>query len=174
MKICSLRNENPLENADFKFSVNNGRNNWAEGTSLSTAKATPTTRDRGTERNRRFLSLPVSPPIYRSKSAKFQLCITARRIILFSSELHRAIFVLCFFLFLNPDAEIMLNLLFNTLLTITPHNTQKRRRRKERTTYDCVVILFFSKHQNSVYLYSSMIRFVFIRGCFVERTNWNL
>ena len=29
----------------------------------------------------------------------------------------------------------MLNLLFNTLLTITPHNTQKRRRRKERTMY---------------------------------------
>ena len=28
----------------------------------------------------------------------------------------------------------MLNLLFNTLLTIAPHNTQKRRRRKERTT----------------------------------------
>ena len=25
MKICSLRNENPLENADFKFSVNNAR-----------------------------------------------------------------------------------------------------------------------------------------------------
>ena len=45
---------------------------------------------------------------------------------------------------------------------------------------DCVVILSFSKHQNSVYLYSSMIRFVFILGCFVElkcnlrRTNWNL
>ena len=29
----------------------------------------------------------------------------------------------------------MLNLLFNTLLTITPHNTLTRRRRKERTTY---------------------------------------
>ena len=29
----------------------------------------------------------------------------------------------------------MLNLLFNTLLTITLHNTQKGRRRKERTTY---------------------------------------
>ena len=29
----------------------------------------------------------------------------------------------------------MLNLLFNTLLTITLHDTQKRRRRKERTTY---------------------------------------
>ena len=91
MKICSLRNENPLENADFKFSVNNG----AEGTSLSTAKATPTTRDRGigdwnqghcdrfTLSKPRFVSLPVSPPIYRSKSAKFQLCITARRIIIF-------------------------------------------------------------------------------------------
>ena len=53
MKICSLRSENPLENADFKFSVNNEgeesstRNRGAEGTSLSTAKATPTTRDRG-------------------------------------------------------------------------------------------------------------------------------
>ena len=69
-------------------------------------------------RKPRVLSLPVSPPIYRSKSAK-----------------HRAIFLLCFFPFLNADAEIMLNLLFNTLLTIIPHNTQKRRRRKERTTY---------------------------------------
>ena len=29
----------------------------------------------------------------------------------------------------------MLSLLFNTLLTITPHNRQKRRRRKERTMY---------------------------------------
>ena len=86
-------------------------------------------------RKPRFLSLPVSPPIYWSKSEKFQLWITARRIIIFGAgELHRAIFVLCFFLFLNPDAEIMLNLLFNTLLTITPHNTQKRRR-KEKTTY---------------------------------------
>ena len=34
-------------------------------------------------RKLRFLSLPVSPQIYRSKSAKFQLCITARRIIIF-------------------------------------------------------------------------------------------
>ena len=29
----------------------------------------------------------------------------------------------------------MLNLLFNTLLTIALHNTQKRRRRKEKATY---------------------------------------
>ena len=34
-------------------------------------------------RKPRFLSFPVSPQIYRSKSAKFQLCITARRIIIF-------------------------------------------------------------------------------------------
>ena len=34
-------------------------------------------------RKPRFLSLPVSPPIYRSKSAKFQLCITGRRIMIF-------------------------------------------------------------------------------------------
>ena len=64
---------------------------------------------------------PIPADTCRSKSAKFQLCITD-------------IFFLCFCLFLNPDAEIMLNLLFHTLLTITPHNTQKRRRRKERTT----------------------------------------
>ena len=85
-------------------------------------------------RKPRFLSFPVSPPIYRSKSAKFQLCITARRIIIFGQTAPGHICSL-FFLFLNPDAEIMLTLLFNTLLTITPHNTQKRRRRKERTTY---------------------------------------
>ena len=67
---------------------------------------------------------PIPADICRSKSAKFQLCITARTIIInFSGELHRAIFVLCFCLFLNPDAEIMLNLLFNALWTITPHNT---------------------------------------------------
>ena len=85
-------------------------------------------------RKPRFLSLPVSPQIYRSKSAKFQLCITARRIIILRRTAPGH-FVLCFCLLLNPDTEIMLNLPFNTLLTITPHNTQKRRRRKERTTY---------------------------------------
>ena len=107
-----LRNEN----ADFKFSVNN------EGEDVNLHCGKP-----------RFLSLPVSPPIYRSTSAKlvqyygpkynnFQANCTA-------------ISALCFCLFLNPDAEIMLNLLLDTLLTITPHETQKRRRRKERTTY---------------------------------------
>ena len=41
---------------------------------------------------------------------------------------------LCVLFFRNPAAVIMLNMLFNTLLKITPHNRQKRkRRRKERT-----------------------------------------
>ena len=40
-----------------------------------------------------------------------------------------AVFV---FFFLNPAAEIMIHMLFNTLLKITPHNRQKRRKRKER------------------------------------------
>ena len=80
-------------------------------------------------RKPRFLSLAVSPPIYRSKSAKFQLCITARRIIIFR-------FVLCFFPFLNGEAQIMLNLLFNTLLTIIPHNTQKEGEEKKEQRMD--------------------------------------
>ena len=80
-------------------------------------------------RKPRFLSLPVFPPVckvpalyYGPKNNNFQANCTA-------------IFVLCFCLFLDPDAKIMLSLLFNTLLTITPHSTQKRRRKKERTTY---------------------------------------
>ena len=66
---------------------------------------------------------------------KFQPCTTAQRIIIF---MRTALLHLCFvfvFVFLNPVAEVILNMLFNTLLTITPHNTQKRRRRKQRTTY---------------------------------------
>ena len=92
------------------------RNRRAERTSLSTAKATPTTRDRGTEEQETgtsealwsvlhggkltFISLPVSSPIHRSKS-KFQLCTTARSIIK-KYDFHAnctAIFVLCFLVF---------------------------------------------------------------------------
>ena len=121
------------------------RNSGAERTLLSKVKATPTKRDRGTGDwnitsimivlhcgKTTFISLPVSPPIYRSKSAKFQLCITARSIIIF---MRTARPYLCFvFVFLNPEAEIMLNMLFNPLLKIKPQNAQKRVRRKERTT----------------------------------------
>ena len=84
-------------------------------------------------RKPRFLSLPASPPIYRSKSPKFELCITARRIITFGRAAPGHICSL-FFSF-SKSGRWILNLLFNTLLTITPHNTQERRRRKERTTY---------------------------------------
>ena len=84
-------------------------------------------------RKPRFLSLPVSPPIYRSKSVSALHYGPKNNN--FQANCTGPYFVLCFCLFRNPDAEIMLHLLFNTLLIITPHNTQKRRRRKERTTY---------------------------------------
>ena len=52
--------------------------------------------------------------------SKFQLRTMARRITITFTQSG-----------LNPAAEIVLNMLFITLLT--PHNTQKRRTRKERT-----------------------------------------
>ena len=57
---------------------------------------------------------PLPADICRSKSAKFQLCITAQTIIIFRRTAPGHICSL-FLSFLNPDAEIMLNLLFNTL-----------------------------------------------------------
>ena len=60
--------------------------------------------------------------------------MTARRITIFGRTVPGHICSL-FFSFSKSGRRKMLNLLFNTLLTITPHNTQKRRRRKERTTY---------------------------------------
>ena len=59
------------------------------------------------------------------------LCTTARSIVIF---MRTALSCLCFF-FLNQAAEIMLNMLFNTLLSMTPHIMKKRRRRKQRTSY---------------------------------------
>ena len=70
------------------------------------------------------ISLQVKFPADRSK---FQFSITAGSMIIFTRTVLPC---LCFF-FLNLAAEIILNMLFNTLLFITPHNTQKRRR-KER------------------------------------------
>ena len=77
--------------------------------SLSTAKATPTTRDRGTgDFNIRgtmivlncgkpkFISLPVSPPIYRSKSTKFHLCARSPIIIFMRTTLPYLCFVFVF------------------------------------------------------------------------------
>ena len=74
---------------------------------------------------------PILIDICRSKSAKFHLCITARTVIIFRRTAPGHICSL-FFHFLNPDAEIMLNLFFNTLFTITPHNTQKKEEEEEK------------------------------------------
>ena len=63
--------------------------------------------------NRNFVSLPIIFPADRSK---FQFCTTARSnlIIIFTRTVLPC---LCFF-FLNPAVEIMLNMLFNTLLNV--------------------------------------------------------
>ena len=47
-----------------------------------------------------------------------------------------AVFVLCFFSKSGGRNNAQYALLFNTLLQITAHNTQKRRKRKERTCMD--------------------------------------
>ena len=71
----------------------------------------------------KFISFSVKFPADRSK---FQFYTTA----LYYGP-RTVMPCLCFF-FLNPAAEIMIHMLFNTLLKITPHNRQKRRKRKER------------------------------------------
>ena len=75
---------------------------------------------RSTPWKTQIISLPVKFPAHRSK---FQFCTTAKY-----NKLNCRVFV---FIFLNPAAELMLNMLFNTLFKITPHNTQKRRRKKK-------------------------------------------
>ena len=78
-----------------------------------------------------MIFLAVKFPADRSK---FQFSTTARSklIIIFTRTVLPCLFLCLGFFFLNPAAEIILSTLFNTLLEITPHNTQKRRR-KERT-----------------------------------------
>ena len=149
MRICSLRNENPLENAEFKFSVNNEGEevNKKPRSRRNIAEHSEGNADNKRQRNRRLESQALWS-FYIVKNPDFLVCgfprryidqslqssISARRIIIF--EMHRTIFVLSFFLFLNPDAEIMPNLLFNTLLTITPHNTQKEEEEKKEQRMD--------------------------------------
>ena len=76
------------------------------------------------------------------KGATILVCQLPRRYIdqSFSSvlrpevcELHCRVYVcvLFFFFFLNPAAEIMVNMLFNTLLKITLHDTQKKEKKKK-------------------------------------------
>ena len=62
----------------------------------------------------------------RSKSAKFQLCTMARGIIIFMPN---ALLYLCFVFafFPNPEVEIMLNMVFNTLLTICKNEEEEKK-----------------------------------------------
>ena len=77
----------------------------------------------------KFISLPVK---FHADRSKFQFCTTITRSKLIINFTRTVLPSLCFF-FLNPAAEIMLSMLFNTLLKIRPQNTQKGRKRKERT-----------------------------------------
>ena len=79
----------------------------------------------------KFINLPVSTPIYRSKSTKVHLCTTTRsKIIFMRTTLPYFCFLfVCLFVFLNFETEIMLNMLFNTLLTIAPHNRKKKKKK---------------------------------------------
>ena len=92
-----------------------------------------TTRDRGKEEQEigipeafcgkpKFISLPVSPPkvckvsalYYGPKYNNFRVKCTA-------------ISVLCFCFFPNPEVEIMLNMVFNTLLTICKNEEEEKK-----------------------------------------------
>ena len=75
----------------------------------------------------KFISFPVKFPAERSKF-QFYTTVRSKLIIIFPR-----IVLPCLYFFLKTVAEIMIHMLFNTLLKITPHNRQKRRKRKERT-----------------------------------------
>ena len=78
----------------------------------------------------KFISLPVKFPADRSK---FQFCTTTRsklKIIFTRTVLP----CLCFFS--KSSGQNNAKYAFNTLLKITPHNMQKRRRRKEEQSRD--------------------------------------
>ena len=76
----------------------------------------------------KFIRMPVK---FHADRSKFQFCTITTRSKLIIIFTRTVLPCLCFFL-LNPAAEIMLSMLFNTLLKITPQNTQKRRRRLKK------------------------------------------
>ena len=86
--------------------------------------------------------------LWKTKSAKFQLCTTARSIIIF---MRTALPYLCsvFLFLLNLEAEIMLNVLFNTLLKVTPHNTQKKNKKKRKNNVWTFTTIFAVGHPSS-------------------------
>ena len=60
----------------------------------------------------------------------------------FNSHANRTAVFVCLFFFLNPVAEIMLNMLFNTLLKITSHNRQKKKKKKRKNTIRTSTTIF--------------------------------
>ena len=78
----------------------------------------------------KFISLPVSPPIYRSKSAKFRLCTTVRSITIFSRT---ALPHLCFVLFVSKfggrnNVKYAFQDTFNNNTTQNAKNKKKKRK----------------------------------------------
>ena len=59
----------------------------------------------------------------------------------FNSHANRTAVFVCLF-FLNPVAEIMLNMLFNTLLKIKSHNRQKKKKKKRKNTIRTSTTIF--------------------------------
>ena len=109
------------ENADFKFSANNegedvnkklrSRENIAQHSEGNARQQETEEQEIGIRGimivlqcgKRRLLSLPVSPPIYRSTSAKLQFSITAPSVIIFRrTALPYLSFVFAFFLIGTP------------------------------------------------------------------------
>ena len=73
----------------------------------------------------KFISFPVK---FFADRSKFQFCTAARSIIIFTRTLLPC---LCVLFFVNQVTEIMLDMLFNTILKISLYNTQKTRRRRK-------------------------------------------
>ena len=131
-----------------------------------TAKATPTTRDRGTEEQETgtsealwsvlhggkltFISLPVSSPIHRSKS-KFQLCTTARSIIK-KYNFHAnctAIFVLCFLFFSESSGRNDAKYAFQYTFKNNTTQYAKKKKKKRKNNVWTFTTIFAVGHPSS-------------------------
>ena len=53
------------------------------------------------------------------------------------------------FFFLNPVAKIMLNMLFNTLLKITPHKYTKMKKKKGKNKVGTFIMIFAVDYPSS-------------------------
>ena len=120
-----------------------------------TAKAMPTTRDRGTGdwnirgimivlhcRKPTFISLPVSPPMYGSKSAKFQLCTTAGSIIIFMRTwLPYLCFVFVCFFFSKSGGQNNAKYAFqNTFKNNTTQYAKKKKKKRKNNVWTFTTI----------------------------------